>query len=150
LVYSFNFIDFSFACIGLDYYTTNNNTFNDIIINNLTKWCNITYACFFNQNYILKKTNILFLKKSHLVCTSLILISSNIIKIRPYNMITTKVIINEKNIYACLNKLVLFKLHLQLKKSKCLKHTNKRHNMIFIKKCSPFTNPSWLFYKSTF
>ncbi len=33
---------FKLACIGLDYYTTNNNTFNDIIINNLTKLYDIT------------------------------------------------------------------------------------------------------------
>jgi hypothetical protein len=40
-----------FACIGLDYYTIDN-TFNDIIINNITKLYNITCACFFTQNYI--------------------------------------------------------------------------------------------------
>jgi hypothetical protein len=40
------------SCIGLDYYTTNNNTFNDIIINNLTKLHNITCACSFAQDYI--------------------------------------------------------------------------------------------------
>ncbi len=38
--------------IGLDYYTTNNNTFNDIIISNLTKLYNITCACSFTQDYI--------------------------------------------------------------------------------------------------
>jgi hypothetical protein len=42
------------ARIGLDYYTTKNNTFNDIIINNLTKLCNMTCACFFIQTHILQ------------------------------------------------------------------------------------------------
>jgi len=34
-----------FACINLGYYTTNNNTFNDIVISNLTKLYNITCEC---------------------------------------------------------------------------------------------------------
>ncbi len=37
-------------CVGLDYYT--NNTFNDIVINNLTKLYNITRACSFTKDYI--------------------------------------------------------------------------------------------------
>jgi hypothetical protein len=40
------------ACIGLDYYITNNNTFNDIVINNLTKLYNITWSCSSIQDYI--------------------------------------------------------------------------------------------------
>jgi hypothetical protein len=39
------------TCIGLDYYTINNNTFNDVVINNLTKLY-ITCACYFIQEYI--------------------------------------------------------------------------------------------------
>ncbi len=40
-----------FACIGLDYYTTKD-TFNDMVINKLTKLYNITCAFSFNQDYI--------------------------------------------------------------------------------------------------
>jgi len=76
---------FLFACIGLDYYTTNNNTFNEIVIN-LTILYNITCACPSTQDNIFQtKPAFLFLKKPYLVCATLILMDSNIIKVLPYN-----------------------------------------------------------------
>ncbi len=79
----------------LDYYTTNNNTFNNIVINNLAKLCNITFAYSFIQDYIFQtKLPFSFLRKPCLLCTTLILMDLNIIKVQPYNTRTTKVIIN--------------------------------------------------------
>jgi hypothetical protein len=46
---------------------------------------------FYSRIYISNKTNILFLKKLYLVCTTLILMDSNIIKIWPYHTKTTSV-----------------------------------------------------------
>ncbi len=52
------------SCIGLDYYTTNNNTCIDIIINNLTKLYNITCTCSFTQDYILKTKPQFYFRKN--------------------------------------------------------------------------------------
>ncbi len=47
------------AFIGLDYYTTKN-TFNDMVISNLTKLYNITYAFSFTQDYIFQNKHSIF------------------------------------------------------------------------------------------
>lgn len=109
-----------FAHIGLDYYITNN-TFNDIVISILIKLYNITCACFFIQDYIFQtKELFFFLKKPYLICTTLILMDLNNIKVGPYYTRTTKVIINvkKKKTYF-FNKLISFQLHLSFQNPKC-------------------------------
>jgi hypothetical protein len=57
------------ACIGLDYYTTNNNTFTDIVMNNLIKLY-ITCACSSIQNYNFQKKSPFYFLKSFQLSTS--------------------------------------------------------------------------------
>jgi hypothetical protein len=92
------------ACIGLDYYTTKN-TFNDIIINNLTKSYN-TRACCFTKDYFFKQNFHLSFEELYLVCITLILMDPNIIKVWPYNTKTTKVIINAHKWHVCVYNLI--------------------------------------------
>ncbi len=94
LFHIFCFGIYFFDCIGLDYHITNNNTFCNIIINNLTKLYNITCIFFYSRLYISNKTTNLFLKKYYLVYTSLIWWIQTLSKFNPNNTRTTKVIIN--------------------------------------------------------
>jgi hypothetical protein len=94
---------FFFACINSDYYITNNNTFNEIVISNQFK---LYITCVCSHVYVLLLKNIFFKQnhyfiffKPYLVCTTLILIDSNIVKIQPFNTKTTKVIINAQKIH---------------------------------------------------
>jgi len=64
LLYLYCFGICLFACISLEYYTTNNNTFNDIVISNLTKLYNITCACSSMSKTIVFKKNIILLLKN--------------------------------------------------------------------------------------
>jgi monomeric isocitrate dehydrogenase len=64
---------------------TNNNTFNDIGINNLIKLYNITCAC--SNLYFSNRTTILFLKQNYIICTTLISTSNIIMQINiPQNI----------------------------------------------------------------
>jgi hypothetical protein len=119
LLFHFVVLEFFFAFIGLDYYITNN-TFNDIVISILIKLYNITCACFFySRLYFSNKKIVLSLKNPYLICTTLILMDLNIIKVGPYNTRTTKVIINAKKKPYSFNKLILFQLHLSFQNPKC-------------------------------
>jgi hypothetical protein len=64
--------------IGVVYYTTNKNTFNEIVIGNFPKLYNMTYI-FLLKLYLKNIITILFLKKPHIVCTTLILMDLNTI-----------------------------------------------------------------------
>jgi hypothetical protein len=64
-----------------------------MVINNLTKLYNITCACFSTQDYFFKQNQHFIFEKPYLICTTLILMDSNMIKVWPYNT-RTKVIIN--------------------------------------------------------
>jgi hypothetical protein len=55
---------------------------------------------FYSRLYFSNKKIVLFLKKPYIICTTLILMDLNMIKVGPYNTRTTNVIINilEKHI----------------------------------------------------
>ncbi len=86
----------------------------------------------YSKLYIFKQNHSFILKKSYLVCTTLILMDSNIIKMQ---LITQKQQSHHKcTKMACVFKQITFistspsTLEIQL-----FKHINKNHNMIFIK-----------------
>jgi len=56
---------------------------------------------FYSRLYFSNKKIVLFLKKPYIICTTLILMDLNMIKVGPYNTRTTNVIINilEKHIF---------------------------------------------------
>jgi hypothetical protein len=79
------------TCFSFIHYKINNK-FSDIVINKLSKLYNITCACVLLLNYILSNiTIILFYFKPYLLCTTLILIDSNIINKALYNTQKKKV-----------------------------------------------------------
>jgi hypothetical protein len=49
---------------------------------------------FYSRLYFSNKKIVLFLKKPYIICTTLILMDLNMIKVGPYNTRTTNVIIN--------------------------------------------------------
>jgi hypothetical protein len=123
---------FFFSFIVLDYYITNN-TFNDIVISILITLYNITCACFFIQGNIFQTKNIFYFKKPYFICIILNLMDLNIIKVEPYNIRTTKVIINAQK-KTCLFKQTNFiSTSPFTSTSQMLKHANESHN-IFINK----------------
>ncbi len=135
---------FFLACISLDYYTTNN-TFNDIVINNLNKLYHITCACSCIQYYIFSiKTIILFLKKPYLVLQLWFWC------IQTWSKFCLIIHKNNKSHHKCTKITCVFEqtnfilIPHSTAKIQMLKHTNKNLNMIFIKKNSSFTNPSSL------
>jgi len=56
---------------------------------------------FYSRLYFSNKKIVLFLKKPYIICTTLILMDLNMIKVGPFNTRTTNVIINilEKHIF---------------------------------------------------
>ncbi len=118
---------FFFARIGLDYYTTNNNAFNNTFINNLIKLYNITCAFFNIQDYIFQTNHVCFFEKPYNVCKTLILMISNIIKVQPYN--TRKTIIINKKMEGFFTP---FKKNMQINISQNINHelsTSKSKNL---------------------
>ncbi len=105
------------------------NTFNDIVINNLTKLCNMTCACFYIQNHIFQTQPSFYFWKDIILYAQLWFWW--IQTLSKFSLITQEyVIINtQKNV--CLNKKKKFQLHLPPEKSKC-SNVNKSHNMIII------------------
>jgi hypothetical protein len=129
-----------FACIGLNYYTTNNNTFNNIVISNLTKLY-ITCVCSSIQDHIFQiKTSFYFWKNLTLCAQFQFWWIQTLSKFGLYHK-------DNKSHHKCTKIIHVFE------KTSCiatppfnskipmLEHTNKSHNMIFKKNNSPFKNP---------
>jgi hypothetical protein len=88
----------------------------------------------YSKLYFSNKTTILFLKKLYIVCTTLILMDSNIINVWPYNTKTIKVIMLMYQKYLFKKKITCISTPPSSSKIQIFKYANKSQNMIFINK----------------